>query len=128
METKYTEIYKRIWELSPRYKDSVAYDELNSLTKELIHIYDLQGRLTDDPFNSTRERKLSQPNERIAALLKGSVCLVTGGLGCVGSHLANELLKFDVDRIIILDKNKNSFYTLKSDPSIHIVYGDIRDA
>jgi nucleoside-diphosphate-sugar epimerase len=128
METKYTEIHKRIWELSPRFRCADAYDELNRLTKELIHIYDLQGRITEDPFNSTRERKLSQPHNRINDLLKGSTCLVTGGLGCVGSHLVNELLKFDVSSIIILDKNKNSSYTVGPDPSIEIVYGDIRDA
>src|SRR5688572_634571 len=128
METKYTEIYKRIWELSPRIKSAEAYDELNRLTKELIHIYDLQGRLTDDPFNSTRERKLSQPNGRLNGLLKGSTCLVTGGLGCVGSHLVNELVKFDVNRIVILDRNKSSSYSVASDPSIQIVHGDIRDA
>src|SRR5688572_21426043 len=128
METKYTEIYKRIWELSPRFKCAEAYDELTRLTKELIHIYDLQGRLTEDPFNATRARKLSQPNDRINDVLNGSTCLVTGGLGCVGSHLVNELLKFDVSRIIILDRNKNSSYTVGPDPSIIVVHGDIRDS
>jgi len=128
METKYTEIYERIWELSPRYKCTEAYDELNRLTKELIQIYDLQGRLTEDPFSSTRERKLSQPNERLNDIIKGSTCLVTGGLGCVGSHLVNELLKFDVSSIIVLDREKSSSYTIDSDPSIRFAYGDIRDA
>ncbi|HYI77495.1 MAG TPA: polysaccharide biosynthesis protein [Chryseolinea sp.] len=128
MQNNYTEIYKRIWDLSPRFKHTEAYDELSHLTKELIQIYDLQGRLTEDPFSSTRGRKLSQPNQRINSLLDGSTCLVTGGLGCVGSHLVNELLKFDVKQIIILDNNVNSSYTVESDPSIKIVYGDIRDA
>ncbi|HEX6227476.1 MAG TPA: polysaccharide biosynthesis protein [Chryseolinea sp.] len=128
METKYTEIYQKIWDLSTRFKCAEAYDNLNSLTKELIHIYDLQGRLSDDPFNSTRERKLSQSHDRINTLLKGSTCLVTGGLGCVGSHLVNELLKYDVSSIIIFDKNQHSPYTIESDPAIRIVYGDIRDA
>ena len=128
METKYTEIFKRIWELSPRFKCAEAYDELNRLTKELIHIFDLQGRLAEDPFNSTRARKLSQPNELINDVLQGSTCLVTGGLGCVGSHLVNELLKFDVSRIIILDRNSNPSYTVGPDPSIVIVRGDIREA
>ena len=110
METKFTEIYQKIWTLSRDAKCSKSYDELNRLTKELIQIYDLQGRLTDDPFSPTRERRLSQPFDKINNVLSGTTCLVTGGLGCVGSHLVNELLKFDVKRIVVLDKNKRSPY------------------
>jgi nucleoside-diphosphate-sugar epimerase len=128
METKYEEIYKRIWELSPKIRDNDTYRELTQLTQELIHIYDTQGRLTVDPFDSTRSRKLSQPFDKLKAVLKDSTCLVTGGLGCVGSNLVNELLTFDVSRIIILDKNKNSPYHIEADASIEIVYGDVRDA
>lgn len=128
METNYDEIYKKIWDLAPHVRDREAYGKLNCLTQQLIHIYDEQGRLTDDPFASTRERALSQPFEKIHAILKDRVCLVTGGLGCVGSNLANELLQFDPKHIIIVDKNKNSTYKVESDPSITIVHGDIRDA
>lgn len=128
METKYEEIYKRIWELSPHFRDTNRYEELTHLTQELIHIYDGQGRLSVDPFDSTRARKLSQPFDKLNAVLRESICLVTGGLGCVGSNLVNELLTFDVKQIVILDKNRNSPYKIEADPSITIVYGDIRDA
>jgi hypothetical protein len=128
METKYDEIYKKIWDLSPQCNSAQAYQELNQLTQELIHIYDLQGRLSEDPFNSTRQRRLSQPFDKLYPLLKGSACLVTGGLGCVGSNLVNELLKFDVKRIVVLEKTLDSPYTVEHDPSITIVHGDIRDA
>ncbi len=127
METKYDEIYKKIWDLSPHSKNGESYNELTRLTQALIHIYDFQDRLTIDPFSSTRDRKLSQPFERIKALLNHSTCLVTGGLGCVGSNLVNELLKFNVKRIVILDKNTHSPYTIKADPCIVTVHGDIRD-
>jgi nucleoside-diphosphate-sugar epimerase len=127
METKYEEIYKRIWELSPKIRDNNSYEELTLLTQELIQIYDSQGRLSVDPFDSTRSRRLSQPFDKLNAVLKSSTCLVTGGLGCVGSNLVNELLRFDVKRIVILDKNTNSPYHVEEDPCITIVYGDIRD-
>lgn len=127
MDTKYDEIYKKIWDLSPHFNNAESYEELKRLTQELIHIYDLQGRLTEDPFNPTRERKLSQPFEKINSVLRNSTCLVTGGLGCVGSNLVNELIKFDVRRVIILDKDKNSPYIVESHPAITIVHGDIRD-
>jgi nucleoside-diphosphate-sugar epimerase len=128
METKYEEIYKRIWELSPSIRDKHSYEELIQLTQELIHVYDSQDRLSVDPFDSTRSRRLSQPFDKLNALLKGSTCLVTGGLGCVGSNLANELLSFDVKRIVILDKDKNSQYHVEGDRRIIIVHGDIRNA
>lgn len=127
METKYDEIYKKIWDLSPHFQDKESYNELNRLTQALIHIYDFQDRLTVDPFSSTRERILSQPFKRINAVLKDSTCLVTGGLGCVGSNLVNELLKFDVKRIVILDKSTHSPYHIDSDPCIVTIRGDIRD-
>jgi hypothetical protein len=128
MQTNYDDIYGKIWSFSPHLGDRNAYHELNVLTKKLIHIYDEQGRLSEDPFASTRERKLSEPFEKLYAILKNRVCLVTGGLGCVGSNLANELLKFDPKQIVILDKSRNSKYAVEQDPCITIVHGDIRDS
>jgi NADP-dependent 3-hydroxy acid dehydrogenase YdfG len=128
METKYEEIHKRIWDLSPHFQNANSYNELNRLTRELISIYDAQGRISTDPFSPTRERKLSQPFEKINQVLSGTTCMVTGGLGCVGANLVNELLKFDIERIIILDKEAQSQYKIESDSSITIVQGDIRDA
>lgn len=98
------DVYKRIWQLSPKAKNKEAYNELTSLTRELIGLYDQQGRLSDDPFSPTRQRLLSLPFERVNSVLKGGTCLVTGGLGCVGTSLIHELLKFDVRQIVILDK------------------------
>lgn len=98
------DVYKRIWQLSPKVRNKEAYETLTGLTRELIGLYDQQGRLSDDPFSPTRQRLLSLPFERVNSVLKGSTCLVTGGLGCVGTSLIHELLKFDVRKIIILDK------------------------
>jgi NADP-dependent 3-hydroxy acid dehydrogenase YdfG len=128
METKYEEIHKRIWDLSPLFQKTDSYNELNRLTKELISIYDAQGRISIDPFSPTRERTLSQPFEKISHILSGTTCMVTGGLGCVGSNLVNELLKFDVKHIVIFDKSAESEYRIESDPSIIVVRGDIRDS
>ena len=101
------DVYTRIWQLSPSVADKHVYDELTELTRELIGLYDQQGRLSDDPFNPTRLRSLSLPFEQVNSLLKGSTCVVTGGLGCVGTALINELLQFELGSIIILD-NKSS--------------------
>jgi FlaA1/EpsC-like NDP-sugar epimerase len=118
------DIYNRIWELSPGIRDKGSYNELVKLTQELIRLYDLQGRLSEDPFAPTRMRKLSLPFEEINDKLKDSVCLVTGGLWCVGSQLVQELLRFDVRSIIIYDiaQAENS-----GSDRITVVRGDVRD-
>lgn len=127
MQLNYEEIYQRIWQLSPEISNKRAYEELVKLTQSLINIYTHQGRLTTDPFEPTRGRQLSLPYEKINPLLKNSTCLVTGGLGCVGTTLVNELLKFDIKRIIILDKNENLQHLFNKEPKVTTVIGDIRD-
>lgn len=119
------DIYKRIWELSPSVRKNESYEELTKLTKELITLYDLQGRLSCDPFSPTRQRKLSLPFEKINHELKDSTCLVTGGLGCVGSTLVDALLEFDIMRIIIIDERQPVH---KLDPKVMFVQCDVRDA
>lgn len=118
------DIYKRIWGLSPTVRKKESYEELTKLTKELIALYDLQGRLSCDPFNPTRLRKLSLPFEQLNHELNGSTCLVTGGLGCVGTTLVDALLKFDIRRIIILDKRQP---VDKLDAKIIHAQCDVRD-
>jgi NADP-dependent 3-hydroxy acid dehydrogenase YdfG len=69
-------------------------------------------------------RKLSLPFDQVNNQLKGSVCLVTGGFGCVGSQLVQELLKFDVEQIVIYDQSR------ADNPSpgrVKVVNGDVRD-
>lgn len=69
------EIYAKIWALSPSVNDPESYTELTRLTGELITQYELQGRLSHDPFSPTRERTLSLPKEKIQEELRGSTCL-----------------------------------------------------
>lgn len=102
-------IYQRIWELSPHVKSAEAFTKLNGLTKELIGLYEQQGRLECDPFSPTRKREISLPVEKIKRELRNSTVVVTGGMGCVGSLLVQELLKFNVAKIIILDNSRLHF-------------------
>ena len=66
------DIYKQIWALSPQVRNKDSYDKLTSLTKELIGLYDLQGRLSEDPFSPTRLRKLSLAVHQVGLLLRNS--------------------------------------------------------
>lgn len=97
------EIYKSIWSLSPHVMDKPTYTELQRLTRELVRLYDLEGRLDEHPFSSARERVLSLPFALVNKELANGTCLITGGLGCVGTALVEALLRFDVRRIVVLD-------------------------
>jgi nucleoside-diphosphate-sugar epimerase len=96
------DLYKRIWKLSGEVRQRDAYCTLAALTRELISLYDQQGRLSEDPFQPTRLRALSLP-ANMSEVLEGQVCLVTGGSGCVGTALIHELLQFNVKKIIVFD-------------------------
>lgn len=97
------EIYDQIWKLSPFVNVPDAYTALKKCTSQLISLYHEQGRILDDPFEPVRHRTLDLPVESLEDMLRDSTCVVTGGLGCVGSRLVDELLRFNVRRIVILD-------------------------
>lgn len=63
--------------------------------------------------------------------LQGTRVLITGGAGLIGSHIADLLVKENVDEIVVLDnfvrgREVNLSYALKSG-RVRIVTGDIRD-
>jgi len=95
-------IHAKIWELSPAVHDPEIYAELTSLTRQLIAIYDQDGRLDENPFTPTTKRKLSLPNQELEMVLKDSVCLVTG-FGCVGQCLIEKISVLRIKQIVIID-------------------------
>jgi nucleoside-diphosphate-sugar epimerase len=120
------EICRSIWTLSAEVNYPESYLKLVGLTNDLISIYEQQGRLNKHPFSSARERKLSLPFEILYNKLKGTTCVITGGLGCIGSVLTNVLLEFKVKKIIILDINVTGNSPLDSKEIIK-VQCDVRD-
>jgi nucleoside-diphosphate-sugar epimerase len=121
-------IQKKMWALSPQVRFPEAYRELTNLTGELIKIYELQGRLSANPFMPITERKINLPFENLSDELKDSTCLVTGGFGCVGSVLIKELLEFKVKRVIVLDLNiPNNSSALSKMEEVDYVRCDVRD-
>jgi hypothetical protein len=104
-------IIDRIKQLSPKVGVSSHYAELLELTRALIQSYQEMGRLDSDPFEPSRLRTLDIPTSELIGKLDGSVCLVTGGLGCVGSTLIRDLLDLNVHRIVVLDNASNNTAT-----------------
>jgi hypothetical protein len=122
-------LFASIWELSDNssYLDNMP--RLTELTEELIQLYEGQGRLSEDPFLPSRVRILDLPEDRINALVKDKVCLVTGGLGCVGTALIKELVRFDPKLIVILDiiDQDAAIYPIPKDDRIVFEKGCIVD-
>jgi len=60
-----------------------------------------------------------------------SVILITGGAGCVGSHLTEELLQYNPKKIIIVDNMfrglQENMKNFASNPVVEFIEGDIRD-
>lgn len=73
-------------------------------------------------------------NKNIQSLIKGNTVLVTGGGGSIGSELCRQIVKYNPDRLVILDIYENNLYDieleLKADyPKAHIeaVIASVRD-
>jgi UDP-glucose 4-epimerase len=63
--------------------------------------------------------------------MRGSRCLITGGAGLVGSHIADQLVREGVDEIVILDnfvrgRWDNLAWAAANGP-VSVIEGDIRD-
>jgi len=119
-------IFDRIWELSPAWKDPASYRMLQEQTKQLIGLYKAEGRLSEDPFTPTTKRVLSLPVDALAVVLKHATCVVTGGLGCVGSHLVDTLCTLGVSRIVIIDK-RPADDPARGDSRVTYIQADVRD-
>jgi UDP-glucose 4-epimerase len=63
--------------------------------------------------------------------LHGSTCLITGGAGLIGSHIADQLVERGIGEIVILDNlvrgGLGNLDWARANGNIRIVEGDIRD-
>ncbi len=82
---------------------------------------------------------LSRPevrlNNKVCAYIEGSVVLVTGGGGSIGSELCRQIAKYNPSKIIIFDNYENNAFELKNSldyiyegkPRIEIRIGSVQD-
>lgn len=91
------------------YLSELLLDDDESKTKLLtqakeIKIEDLLGR-----------KPIKFNKDEIANLVKGKVCMVTGGGGSIGSELVRQIAKYNPKQIIIVDIYENNAYDIQQE-------------
>lgn len=89
-----------------------------------IKIEDLLGR-----------DEISFDNREVSQLISGSVCMVTGGGGSIGSELCRQIARYNPKSLIIIDIYENNAYEIqqelirkyKDDLDLHIEIASVRD-
>jgi nucleoside-diphosphate-sugar epimerase len=102
---------------SPEPEDSMTLGLLESLTKDLIQSYLNDGLLQENPYQESLNRSINLNKSEIKKQIEGKVILVTGGEGCVGSYLIEQLSTLGVKRIISVDNAR-----LKLVSNLHTSY------
>ena len=104
-------------------------------TEELINKQGVINSLRDVQIEDLLGREAIQlDNKNIHSLIKGKTVLVTGGGGSIGSELCRQIIKYNPEKLIILDIYENNLYDiemeLRSDfPKAHVeaVVASVRD-
>ncbi|MFQ3618513.1 MAG: polysaccharide biosynthesis protein [Cyanobacteriota bacterium] len=116
---------------APEPEDEQVLSQLKILTQELTKVYQAAGQLREDPFSDAWNRRVHCYRDQVKEQVKGRRILVTGGRGCVGSQLIQELKTFEPEKIICLDLmgDEPSPSSAKDDSADQLTfYGvDIRD-
>jgi len=90
-----------------RLLSGISQDRAGDALRE-IHISDLMGR----PEAAINESGIN-------AWLKGKTVMVTGGGGSVGSELCRQLVRLNVEKIVVYDISENNAYNLKEELKVN---------
>ena len=101
------EIIARIQQLVPPGSPEPQYPEilaaLQTLTAQLIGVYQADGQLKSEPFSEVRDRTIHLYASACCRKIKGKTILITGGEGCVGGFLIKKLFDLGATKIISAD-------------------------
>lgn len=104
-------------------------------TEDIIEKQGVMNSLRDVEIEDLLGRDaIRLDNKNISSLIKDNTVLVTGGGGSIGSELCRQIIKYNPERLIILDIYENNLYDieleLKSNypkAKIEAIVGSVRD-
>lgn len=105
--------------------DALTVRRLRDLTSRLIAMRQHEAISEYERFLSIMKREICLPDGRVADRLAGTVILVVGGTGCVGSHLIAQLQRFRPARILSFSRGATRGWPRH--PGVCHVAGDVRD-
>jgi hypothetical protein len=97
-------------------------EKLRGLTRELLELKP-QSLAEYRRFEGVRSRCIELPAQEIAAQVEGATILVTGGTGCIGRVLLNQLLPYRPARLVSLSRGRTALPRMDG---VEFVYGDVR--
>ncbi|NJL22516.1 MAG: hypothetical protein HC895_19585 [Leptolyngbyaceae cyanobacterium SM1_3_5] len=93
---------------SPEPENPETIAALQNLTVKLIEAYQADGMLQADPFEEVWTRNIHLYEAEVRDRLAGKTVLVTGGEGCVGQALIQQLVRLGAGKILSVDKARCS--------------------
>ena len=104
---------------------------MNIWKNDIPHI----GEIRSIPIENLLERpQINISTNNIASQLKDKVVLVTGAAGSIGSEIALQVLKYDINLLVLLDHAESQMHDLKldlmetyQDKNITVFLGDVRN-
>jgi hypothetical protein len=97
-------------------------ERLRALTRELLELKP-QSLAEYRRFEAVRTRCIDLPKQEIAAHVEGATILVTGGTGCIGRVLLNQLLPHRPARLVSLSRGRTALPRIDG---VEFAYGDVR--
>ena len=101
-------------------------EQLQAATRVLMALARADGKLEQSPMTLAMERTVDLHREAAEKQLRGRRVLITGGAGCVGSHLIPLLWALGADEITIVDTAVQSGEAAGGQPATW--QADVRDA
>lgn len=106
-----------------RVLDASSASRLTELTAALLADRRVQAVAEHERFLSVLKREICLPYERLTDRLGGAVILVTGGTGCVGTHLVGQLAAYRPARIVSV--SRGLLRDWPRHPAVEYVYADV---